>query len=132
MLGHMTFQRQSLGRRGEDLAVGEIKRRGWHVIERNARLAGNRGEIDIVADDGRDLVFVEVKSVTMGSLAGPHSPLEMVGRRKRAQLRALAGIWCEQHGDQIPGGRGIRIDVVAVRFRGDGRPVSLERVEAAC
>lgn len=128
----MTVERQILGRRGEDLVAAELTRLGWRVLDRNVRLDGIRGELDIVADDGRDIVFVEVKSQTDGSPVGPRSPLEMVGARKRAQLRALAGTWCEQRGTTVPRNRGIRIDVVAVVFGSDGAGSSLDRVEAAC
>ena len=58
----MTVARQRLGRRGEELAAAELERRGWTLLARNARIAGIRGELDIVARDGGTLVFVEVKS----------------------------------------------------------------------
>jgi putative endonuclease len=57
--GRMTLQRQTLGIRGEDLAVGELERHGYAVLERRYRT--RHGEIDIVARDGETIVFVEVK-----------------------------------------------------------------------
>lgn len=55
------FRREKdLGRKGEALAVKYLKRQGYKIIERNFRLRS--GEIDIVARDGNQLVFVEVKT----------------------------------------------------------------------
>jgi putative endonuclease len=52
--------RQSLGKLGEDLACGELERRGYAVLARRYRT--RFGEIDIIARDGETIVFVEVKT----------------------------------------------------------------------
>lgn len=128
----MTVARQRLGRQAEELVVRELERRSWRVLERNARIAGIRGELDIVALDGRELVFVEVKSGRVGARAGPATPLEMVGHRKRVKLRALAAGWVRQHRDELPGLAGLRIDVIALRVDGAGRITDWKHVRAAC
>ena len=56
----MTMRRQALGKRGEDLAVEELERRGYAILARRYRT--RHGEIDIVARDGETVVFVEVKA----------------------------------------------------------------------
>jgi putative endonuclease len=56
----MTQARQSLGKIGEDLACGELERRGYAILARRYRWQG--GELDIVARDGGTVVFVEVKA----------------------------------------------------------------------
>ena len=56
----MSFQGQNLGKCGEDRAVRELTRRGYAILERRYRT--RYGEIDIVADDGGTIVFVEVKA----------------------------------------------------------------------
>jgi putative endonuclease len=56
----MTEARQSLGKIGENLACGELERRGYAILARRYRRRG--GEIDIVARDGATLVFIEVKA----------------------------------------------------------------------
>jgi len=56
----MTFRRQSLGLMGEDLACGELRRRGYEIVERRYRT--RFGEIDIVAREAGYTVFVEVKT----------------------------------------------------------------------
>jgi len=75
---------RSPGRLGEDAAARFLASRGLRVIARNVR--ARRGEIDIVALDGRALVFVEVKARTVRpgvEITG----LEKIHSRKRAALR---------------------------------------------
>lgn len=48
------------GNKGEEIACQYLKKQGYQIIERNFRIRG--GEIDIVAQDGQYLVFVEVKT----------------------------------------------------------------------
>ena len=49
-----------LGRRGEEAAVRLLLAKGYTILARNWRVRS--GELDIVARDGRTLVFVEVKT----------------------------------------------------------------------
>ena len=114
--------KDTLGRRGEDLAVDYLAGAGLEIVERNWRCS--LGEIDIVARDGSETVFVEVK--TRAGLGYGH-PLESITVAKLARLRRLAGAWCEAH----PGSfTSIRIDAVAVIApRGEGVTVEhLRRV----
>jgi putative endonuclease len=98
--------KDALGRRGEDIAARHLVVAGLEVVERNWRCS--QGEIDIVAREGTELVFVEVK--TRSSVAYGH-PLEAITPTKLARLRRLAGAWCEAHPEQ----RGqVRIDAIAV------------------
>ncbi|HAM25296.1 MAG TPA: YraN family protein [Microbacteriaceae bacterium] len=95
-----------LGSLGEELAAAALVESGYRVIDRNWRCA--QGEIDIVAVDGDETVFVEVK--TRSSIAFGH-PLEAITSQKLARLRRLAAAWCEAH----PGSHSrIRIDAIAV------------------
>lgn len=96
-----------LGRWGEDVAVQWLTAAGMRVVDRNWR--GARGELDIVAVDGDDLVVVEVK--TRSGPAFGH-PAEAVDGRKLANLRRLTGQWIAEHGHRSGE---VRIDVVAVR-----------------
>ncbi len=58
-----------IGRLGEDLAAKELRRRGYRIRERNFRCS--LGEIDIVAEDGEEIVIVEVKARSAGAHADP-------------------------------------------------------------
>ncbi len=73
------------GRAGEDAAAFYLEQQGWIILERNYRLSG--GEIDIIAQDGDYLVFVEVKT-RRGSTFG--SPFEAVDIRKQQRLTKAA------------------------------------------
>jgi putative endonuclease len=101
-------------------------------VERNARPAAIRGELDIVALDGHELVVVEVKAGRVGTALGPVSPLEMVGPRKRARLRRLASAWAREHRAELPRAVGLRIDVVGLRLDPAGRVADWQHVRAAC
>jgi putative endonuclease len=98
--------KDELGRRGEDLAAAYLEGLGLSIVERNWRCP--LGEIDIVAQDGTDLVFVEVK--TRSSVAYGH-PLEAITVTKLARLRRLASSWCVARAARACD---IRIDAVAV------------------
>lgn len=103
-----------LGARGEDLAAAALTAAGLLVIDRNWRCS--QGEIDIVAMDGNETVFVEVK--TRSSLLFGH-PLESITAQKLARLRRLAAAWCEAN----PGNHDrIRIDAIAVIAPAGAKP----------
>lgn len=111
--------KDALGRRGEAIAARHLVAAGFTIIESNWRCT--QGEIDLVARDGDELVFVEVK--TRSSVAFGH-PLEAITATKLARLRRLAAAWCEAH----PGGHDrIRIDAVAVIAPALG-PVEVEHL----
>ena len=95
-----------LGQQGEQLAADFLAGAGLEILERNWRC--NRGEIDIVALDGRTLVICEVKTRS-GVVFG--TPLESITRQKAARLRGLAVAWVKAHGVFF---EEIRIDVVGV------------------
>lgn len=95
-----------VGQYGEGVAVRHLTGLGFVVLERNWRC--ELGEIDIVARDGDDLVFCEVKTRT-GSGFG--SPLEAITWRKASRLRRLAARWLADH-EVRPAG--VRVDVVGV------------------
>ena len=56
----MLNKRQKFGEKGEAIAVGQLKKEGYKIIETNYRT--KLGEIDIIAKDKNTIVFVEVKA----------------------------------------------------------------------
>jgi len=95
-----------LGRAGEQAAVDYLEGCGFRILDRNWRCAD--GEIDIVAVERHTLVVCEVKTRSCTRFG---TPLDAVGRAKRARLRRLAAQWLRAHGiryDQI------RIDVLGL------------------
>lgn len=109
--------RQGLGQTGERLAAEELVRRGYHILERNFRCS--YGEIDLIAEDEQDLIFVEVKT-RRGNVYG--LPEEAVTYRKRQKIVQVASCYLDLHDCSE---RSWRIDVVAVQLSKGGRPEEL-------
>lgn len=124
----MTVQRQRLGRTAEDLVAARLAAAHWEILERNART--RYGELDLVALDGRTLVFVEVKAGREGSAFGPERPVLAVDRRKQQRIRRLATAWLgERRG--LPYYDEIRFDAVGVSFNRGGRATEVEHIKGA-
>jgi putative endonuclease len=102
----MTMQRQQLGFLGENLAVAELTRRGYAILDRRYRT--RRGEIDIVADDGGTIVFVEVKARATGDFGGG---AEAVTPSKQRRLVSMAIDYLARRGLTD---RPCRFDVIAI------------------
>ncbi len=124
----MTLARQRIGRRAEDLVAARLVGAGWRILERNART--RLGEIDIVAIDGRTLVFVEVKAGRRGSDLGPERPALAVGPRKRLRIRRVATAWMATR-PAPPAYAEIRFDVVGVSFDRAGMNLAVEHIRSA-
>ena len=124
----MTLARQRIGRRAEDLVAARLAGAGWRILERNART--RLGEIDIVAIDGRTLVFVEVKAGRRGSDLGPERPALAVGPRKRLRIRRVATAWMATR-PAPPAYAEIRFDVVGVSFDRAGMNLAVEHIRSA-
>jgi putative endonuclease len=126
--------RRTLGRLGEELAVAHLRRMGFALLERNART--RHGEIDVIAFDGRVLIFVEVKTRrSLGSprrSAGPEEhPLAALRPRQRARLRRLAAAWLYDETHVRPSAHTIRFDAIGVTVDARGALVRLDHVEGA-
>jgi putative endonuclease len=124
----MTIARQRTGARAEELVARRLAAAGWEIVERNART--RYGELDIVARDGRALVFVEVKAGREGAAFGPERPVLAVDRRKQQRVRRLATAWMSERRDAPPYAE-IRFDAVGVTFDRAGRVVDVEHIRAA-
>ncbi|MBS4030978.1 MAG: YraN family protein [Clostridiales bacterium] len=96
----------SLGRQGEELAAAYLVDKGYQILVRNWRC--RHGEIDLVAMDGKTMVFIEVKTRRTVRLG---LPAEAVDIRKQERLRSLARRYIYETG-QTAGA--YRFDVVAV------------------
>jgi putative endonuclease len=127
----MSVARQRLGRTAEALAATRLARSGMRVIARNVRTSEVRGEIDLIALDGRELVFIEVKALRADAVAGPQRPALAVGPRKQRKLRELAVAWLRDPDGGTPARAGIRFDVVGIRLDAGNRIVDFEHIRAA-
>jgi putative endonuclease len=111
-----------LGQRGEDLAASYLAARGYQIIDRNWRCES--GELDLVAQLGDSLAFVEVRT-RRGRAMG--SPEESITAAKQARLIALSEAYVQAH--DWPGNW--RIDVVAVEMDRRGRLLRVDHYENA-
>lgn len=104
----MAAYRQTIGKLGEDEAVRLLSEKGYRIECRNYQTP--YGELDIVARDGRILVFVEVKSRIDSSYG---NGLEAVTRQKRRHLARAALLYlCRHHMRHEM----CRFDVMALAF----------------
>lgn len=101
---------KKLGRKGEHKAAEFLTKKGYTILIQNYRWA--RGEIDIVAQDGETLVFVEVKTKAGSTDFG--EPETWVTPRKQQQIGQVALRYLQQN--EIVD-MDCRFDVVAVTYR---------------
>jgi putative endonuclease len=97
--------RDALGERGENMAARYLGNHGLKIIVRNFRC--EVGEIDIIARDGKTLVFVEVKTRAYDD----PTPEEQINEAKQHQITKAAKMYLARYGNPPPPAR---FDVVAV------------------
>lgn len=99
---------------GEEIAASFLQAQGYEIIERNYRK--RFGEIDIIAEDGEALVFIEVKTRKSNRFG---SPLEAVDIRKQQKMSRVALAYLNSF--EITD-RAARFDVVAILLQGNLPP----------
>lgn len=105
-------KKPSLGKIGEDLATQFLEDKGYQILERNWR--AYRKEIDIIAIDGKDIVFVEVKTRQDDDYGAPEMA---VNRQKRAHIYAVATSYYYEHKIDLD----VRFDVISILYH-HGKP----------
>lgn len=132
-----------IGKKGEDLAVEYLKKKGYKILERNFQ--GRQGEIDIIAlqqvqgkpsqvqnkpfhELGKSikenvLVFVEVKTRRSAQFG---TPLESIRHTKLSSIE-ITGQLYKLHHSKLP--EAMRIDAVAVELDELGSPTKIEHLE---
>jgi len=108
----VTRERLELARLGEALALKAVKELGYKRLVSNYRCS--LGEIDLIAQDGDTLVFVEIKTRKGRSVAYAK---EAVNQRKQRQISKVALAYMKQYGYEDVKAR---FDVVAVSLTQDG------------
>lgn len=107
----------SSGAAGEDRAAAYLTEKGFRILARNYR--SRFGEIDIIAEDGKYILFAEVKTRKSSSLV---DPAEAVTAAKRTRIAKTALLYLQRH----PTGLQPRFDVIAVVV---GKNRALEKLE---
>ena len=88
----MLDPRKLFGQAGESAAEEYLRRKGYRIVARNLR--SPVGELDLVAEDGRVLVFVEVKARRTDAFGGA---IQAVHQRKQQKLIQLAAQYLARH-----------------------------------
>lgn len=118
-------ERHQKGWRAEEYAANHLVGEGYHIIGRNVSVG--IGEIDIVAEHDRRLVFVEVRS---RSLDTPVRASSTVGYDKTRQILRCAAVYMRQNHlrerDVNP-----RYDIAEVSLDENGRPCNFAVLQAA-
>ena len=110
----MTNEHLRLGELGEALAEQFLRQKGLRVIERRVRV--RRGELDLVAKNGDEWIFIEVKTRSRNEMGGA---IAAFSRSKESRMKRAVEDYVHVHGlYEAP----IRCDVVAVDFAADGAP----------
>lgn len=101
----------SVGKRGEELAAKYLEKNGYTVTARNFRVSHD--EIDIIAEDERHIVFVEVKAraQTRSNMRFGRPCTAVDWRKKQKLLRSVSEYIRREKPTKAP-----RIDVVEVYF----------------
>jgi putative endonuclease len=111
------MEKKELGKKGEELALGFLKRSGYRIIEKNyiCRI----GEMDIIAKEKDTLVFIEVKTRT-SRMFGP--PQLAVNPSKQRQLSKVALNYLKEK--QLEDVKA-RFDVMAIVLEQKGEEIEL-------
>ncbi|MHA6529277.1 YraN family protein [Paenibacillus sp. BAC0078] len=118
------YNRKQKGAAGETAAVQYLSAQGYRIVDRNWRCRS--GELDIVAEYGEALIFVEVRSRGGSSLQG--TPEESVDERKIRQVRSTAQVYLHMKGQYE---RRISFDVISVMLNDDMSVASLSHIREA-
>jgi putative endonuclease len=113
----------TLGRWGEEIACSLLRLKGCKIVARNYRVG--KYELDIVALDGSEIVFVEVKT-RRGVEHG--EPVGAVGHKKQRDLSRAAAAFVA---DKRPNVRSSRFDVIGVVLDEAGVGVSMRHIIGA-
>jgi putative endonuclease len=104
-----------MGKRGEDIATAWLRANRCKILARNFRAAGG-GEVDVVARDGKLLLFIEVKTRREGAII---RPLDAVNKEKQRLIERGANDWLRRlRTRQIPW----RFDVIEVYLADQAKP----------
>ncbi len=115
--------RRNISKIGESLAASHLKARGYQIIEQNYRWG--RGEIDLVAMDGKRIVFVEVKTRRSLRFGLPQDAVTIHKQRQLSKI-ALAYLQVQNLLDSP-----CRFDVIAIQLSPQCQLVHLEQIENA-
>jgi putative endonuclease len=104
---------KSLGQIGEDIAAQYLQKKGYKILERNYKKPW--GEVDIIAKKNRDIVFVEVKTLSNNKFL----PEEEITIQKKKNLIRTANLYLSEK--RYPDEQNWQIDVIGIEMKNNKR-----------
>ena len=118
----MTDSNRHIGKKAEDFACEYLLNKGWEILDRN--YYSGHSEVDIIADNGTCIVFLEVK---MRSSTKFGHPLEQVTQTKVDHIFKAAENWIsEKNLHESP----LRFDVISI-IKEKNKPLVIEHTPDA-
>ncbi len=118
----MTTEKQNIGQLGEDIAIKYLEKHGYKILDRNYRKPW--GEIDIIAQQGQELVFIEVKTQNQKF---EWRPEENITFHKKHQLSRIVTTYLKAN--KIPEDQNWRVDVLAITLDFKTKNASVEHIQ---
>ncbi len=100
---------QEIGKLGEDIAVNYLKQKGYKILDRNFEC--RQGEIDIIALDKKEIVFIEVKTRTSNKYGAPSEAVNKIKQKHMLQTIKYY-LYIRNLNDEF-----VRIDVIEVYIK---------------
>ena len=126
----MPTQKRQLGDTGEKIVVDYLKKQGYHILGQNYQKPW--GEIDIIVQNNKEIIFVEVKTRTVSkgqSLRYSPYPEENVGFDKKHKVIRTAQTYLLEK--KYPPETSWQIDVIAVELNLQTRKANLKHIKNA-
>ena len=103
------YIKQEIGKLGEDIAENYLKQKGYKILDRNFEC--RQGELDIIALDKKEIVFIEVKTRTSNKYG---TPSEAVNKTKQKHMLQTIKyyLYIRNLSDEF-----VRIDVIEVYIK---------------
>jgi len=104
---------KSLGQIGENIAAQYLQKKGYIILEQNYKKPW--GEIDIIVKKGKDIIFVEVKTVSNNNFL----PEEEITLRKKKILIRTAKLYLAEK--RYPADQDWQIDVIGIEMKDNNK-----------
>ena len=103
------YIKQEIGKLGEDIAVNFLKQKGYKILDRNFEC--RQGELDIIALDKKEIVFIEVKTRTSNKYGTPSEAVNKI-KQKHILQSIKYYLYIRNLSDEF-----VRIDVIEVYIK---------------
>ncbi len=120
------MDRKQIGNIGENIATDYLKKNGYQILARNFKTKW--GELDIIAQKNRVIIFVEVKSLNK-NLKSDFQPEDEITFHKARQLQKMTQIYLSNNKLQLDTPH--QIDILAIELAENGQVANIRHIENA-